>query len=64
MFYPAPGLRHPYYGTLYNIGRDGFGWTSSFTGANVYRLDFHYNGIYPNSHNCRSYGFQTRCLQE
>ncbi|MDE5944625.1 MAG: hypothetical protein K2G93_03450 [Rikenella sp.] len=49
-----------------NVGYSGYGWTLSILpeSSDAYYLGFTLIGILPNSSNCRSYGFQLRCLQE
>ncbi|MDE5945132.1 MAG: hypothetical protein K2G93_06060 [Rikenella sp.] len=49
---------------LLNIGRDGYSWSSTFTGNYVYRLYLYFGGIYSNDNGARAHGFQLRCLQE
>ena len=61
---PAPGNRHPYYGTLSVVGYRGFSWSSSVTNSDTFRLYFHNEGIYPNDYGPRAHGFPVRCLQE
>lgn len=61
---PAPGHRHYSSGTLNDIGRNGFCWSSSTLNSNVYYLDFYHGIITLNRLYYRAYGFQTRCLQE
>ncbi|MDE6499142.1 MAG: hypothetical protein K2K83_00350 [Rikenella sp.] len=61
---PAPGFRHPYHGTLYRVGVNGFSWSSTVTGANAHFLNFYYDGVYPNGSDNRAYGLPLRCLQE
>ncbi|MDE5944965.1 MAG: hypothetical protein K2G93_05190, partial [Rikenella sp.] len=48
---------------MYNVGVNGFSWSSSASGSNGYYLDFNYSRIVPNNLNNRANGFQLRCLQ-
>ena len=59
----TPGLRHPYYGTLYNVGQNGYSYSSSVSGSNGLFLDFNNARVTPQNSNNRAYGFQVRCLQ-
>ncbi len=61
---PAPGHRHTYYGTLWSVGYNGFGWSSFASGGNAYRLYFYNGGVGPQDRGGHAYGFQLRCLQE
>ncbi|MDE5945667.1 MAG: hypothetical protein K2G93_08835 [Rikenella sp.] len=49
---------------MWHIGTNGYGWASSCTETGGYFLGFGYNDIGPHNGNYRSYGRQTRCLQE
>ncbi|MDE5944260.1 MAG: hypothetical protein K2G93_01585 [Rikenella sp.] len=48
---------------MYNVGRNGYSWSSTVTGSNGYFLDFNYDWINPNNNNHRANGLQLRCLQ-
>ncbi|MDE6499397.1 MAG: hypothetical protein K2K83_01655 [Rikenella sp.] len=63
---PAPGYRHAHYGTLHNVGGNGYSWASSVTtDSNAYTLYFRYGEISPNANGGnRANGLQLRCLQE
>ena len=63
-FYPAPGCRRPYYGTLYHVGDSGYSWSSTVSGSNVRFLDFFPTWLLPQNSHSRAYGFPLRCLQE
>ena len=62
---PAPGYRHANYGTLYNVGNNGYSWASSVvaSGSNAYFLNFNSGGLNPQNSNNRANGLQVRCLQ-
>ena len=62
--HPAPGYRHPSYGTLYSVGVYGFSWSSTASGSNAHNLGFSYGGVGPQSYSNRAYGFPLRCIQE
>ncbi|WP_300728975.1 hypothetical protein [uncultured Rikenella sp.] len=61
---PAPGYRHPYSGTLYDIGNHGYSWSSTVSGIAGVFLIFSTQDFGPSNTNCRAYGFQLRCLSE
>ena len=61
---PAPGYRHAFYGTLWNVGDIGYSWMCALAGDFSRFLDFNYVGINPNSHSYRAKGLQLRCLQK
>ena len=61
--HPAPGYRHPSYGTLYSVGVYGFSWSSTASGSNAHNLGFSYGGVGPQNSDGRAFGFQLRCLQ-
>ena len=61
---PAPGYRHAFYGTLWNVGDIGYSWMCALAGDFSRFLDFNYVGINPNSHSYRANGLQLRCLQK
>ncbi|MDE6499984.1 MAG: hypothetical protein K2K83_04690 [Rikenella sp.] len=48
---------------MYNVGVNGFSWSSTASGSNGYYLDFNNSRIVPNNLNNRANGFQVRCLQ-
>ena len=67
---PAPGFRDSGYrnatggsGKLYNVGADGYSWSSSIAGTNARFLDFNSARIVPQYLYYRGYGFPLRCLQ-
>ncbi|MDE5944234.1 MAG: hypothetical protein K2G93_01445 [Rikenella sp.] len=64
LFYPAPGVRHASYGTLYSVGSVGYSWASSCTETAADNLYFNADGIAPNTTTSRANGRQPRCLQE
>ncbi len=59
----SPGFRHGDYaaGRLYY---NGFCYSSSVIDTHAHYLGFAPGGVYSQSNNRRSYGFQLRCLQE
>ncbi len=61
----SPGFRHGDYaaGRLYYIGYNGFCYSSSVIDTHAHYLGFAPGGVYSQSNNRRSYGFQLRCLQ-
>ena len=64
-FYPAPGFRHAYYGTVYAVGYYGYCWASSISaGTYAFHLGFHFGGVVPNYSSYNADGLQLRCLQE
>jgi hypothetical protein len=68
---PAPGFRDSGWreteggsGKLWGVGYNGFGWSSTVSGARVRFLDFAPTWLKPQNSDTRAYGFQLRCLQE
>ena len=62
---PAPGHRHTYYGTLWSVGYNGFGWSSFASGGNAHYLLFYYSFLARMaSKTPNGCGFPLRCLQE
>ena len=59
-----PGYRHANYGTLYNVGNNGYSWSSSVpAGTNAYYLNFNNTVLNPQNTTNRANGLQVRCLQ-
>ncbi|MDE5944261.1 MAG: hypothetical protein K2G93_01590 [Rikenella sp.] len=48
---------------MWNVGRNGYSWSSTVTGTNAHFLNFNYGGVNPNDNNNRANGLQLRCLQ-
>ncbi|MCH5306079.1 MAG: hypothetical protein J1E79_06310 [Rikenella sp.] len=48
---------------MYNVGNNGYSWSSSVSGTNAYNLNFNNAGLNPQNSNNRANGFQVRCLQ-
>ncbi len=62
---PAPGHRHTYYGTLWSVGYNGFGWSSFASEGNAYYLLFYYSFLARMaSKTPNGCSFLLRCLQE
>ena len=61
----GPGYRNRADGTLYNVGQNGYSWSSSVpaAGSNAYFLNFNNTGVNPQNSNSRANGLQVRCLQ-
>jgi len=55
------GYRYYADGSLYNVGSDGYYWSSSVNGTNAWNLNFYSGGAYMGSLN-RALGFSVRCL--
>ncbi|MDE5944584.1 MAG: hypothetical protein K2G93_03245 [Rikenella sp.] len=51
---------------MWYVGYNGYSWSSSIPSSSIgaYYLNFNYGGVFPSYSNYRTYGFQTRCLQE
>ena len=49
---------------MWGVGYNGFGWSSTVSGARVRFLDFAPTWLKPQNSDTRAYGFQLRCLQE
>ncbi len=60
---PAPGVRGNGEGALWNVGNNGYSWSSTVSGSNVRFLDFDPTWLKPQNSNNRAYGFQLRCLR-
>ena len=67
-WYPAPGYRGSGEGALWNVGNDGYSWSStSYDSGDHYRgvyLFFRVTELYPSHMTYRAYGLQLRCLSE
>ena len=63
-WYPVPGCRHAYYGTLHYIGQDGYSLASSVSGGSVHYLGIYNGGIVPQAATGSAFALQVRCLQE
>jgi len=63
LFLPAAGY---YYNSsaLNYAGPDGYYWSSSVIGTNVYSLYFYSGAVDPNYYDYRAYGFSLRCVAE
>ena len=65
---PAPGFRdagnNKGYGTLYSVGSNGYGWTSTIVSTSAHFLNFSNIWLRPEDHGNRAYGLPLRCLQE
>ncbi|WP_297625101.1 hypothetical protein [uncultured Rikenella sp.] len=46
------------------VGRDGYSWSATVSGADGMNLNFHIPWLVPNHASNRAYGFQLRCLSE
>ncbi len=60
---PAPGYRGNGEGALWNVGSNGYSWSSSVSGTNGLYLHFDATNLYPSTTAHRGHGFQVRCLQ-
>ena len=63
-----PGNRNNGAGTLYNVGQNGYSWSSSVPPAGelsnrAYYLNFNNTGVNPQNTTNRANGLQVRCLQ-
>ncbi len=67
-WYPAPGYRDGGGGAMWNVGYNGYSYSStSYDSGDHYRgvfLDFSSQGLYPSSVSSRGHGFLLRCLSE
>ncbi len=60
---PAPGVRGNGEGALWNVGNNGYSWSSTVAGTNARFLNFNSGGLNPQNSNNRANGLQLRCLQ-
>jgi uncharacterized protein (TIGR02145 family) len=60
---PAAGYRNNGTGALSAVGRSGYYWSSTVSGANARRLGFGSSSAFMASSN-RAYGFSVRCIKE
>ena len=63
-WYPAPGGRGGGEGALWNVGGNGYGWSSSVSGTYGLYLNFSATYLNPGNTAGRADGLQVRCLQE
>ena len=58
-----PGNRHRDNGTLYNVGNNGYSWSSSVpAGTNAYYLNFNNTVLNPQNTTNKIYGNGVRCV--
>ncbi len=48
---------------MWNVGNNGYSWSSSVSGVNGVDLNFNAANLNPSNADRRAYGFQVRCLQ-
>ena len=57
------GFRYFYDGSLYNVGSNGYYWSSTVSTTDAYFLGFYSGGVNPAGGNNRANGFPVRCLK-
>jgi uncharacterized protein (TIGR02145 family) len=62
LFLPAAGYRFFHDGSAYNVGSNGYYWSSSVSGTNAYYMLFYSGNVNPNNFNYRAYGLSVRCV--
>ncbi len=61
---PAPGYRHRDTGALWNVGNNGYSWSSTVSSILGMYLALECGMLDPVHIDSRAYGLQLRCLSE